>query len=318
MVENTAFRIGLLLPTHAPHGRKLDGELLSSVAEWAEAAGFDGLWAGDHIVHPWQFLEALTSLTFVAARTRKIGIGTCVLQLPMRQLAVAAAQIVTLSVLSDERFILGAGIGGEWPLEWQAAGVPTTERGARLDEGLMLLKKLLTGEAVDFAGRFNRFEGRMSPVPGRLPIHLAGRAPAALKRVGRIADGWIGFFVTPSGFRRDLAVIDAAREEAGRLGQPFERGALLNFHLDENEQRGEARAFALNFGFPKEITLAGSDEQLKRFALLGSAASIIARIREYAEAGCRNFVLSPVEKEGEAYQAQMRAFAERVLPALRS
>ena len=310
-------RIGLLLPTYAPREQPLAPELVGATAEWAEQQGFDAVWAGDHIVHPWQFMECLVTLSFVAARTRRCAIGTCVLLLPMRQLSIAAAQIATLATLSNGRFNLGIGVGGEWPLEWQAAGVPTTERGARLNEALPLLRRLCTGEVVNFDGRFNRFSDfSLAPVPPRIPLYLAGREAAALARVGVHGDGWIGFFLTPHGFRRDSRVIDEVRERAGRADIPFERGMLLHFHLDEDEDAALDRALALNFGFPRELPLAGNAEQLRRFALIGSAATIRERIEEYFEAGCGTFSLAPMERENSAYQEQIHLFAADVLPKI--
>jgi alkanesulfonate monooxygenase SsuD/methylene tetrahydromethanopterin reductase-like flavin-dependent oxidoreductase (luciferase family) len=319
MRSDKRLSIGVMLPTHAPRRLPLDPQFVAHCAVWAEEHGFDAVWAGDHIVHPWQFLESLTSLTFAAARTHTIAIGTCVLLLPMRQLSIAAAQISTLATLSGGRFRLGAGVGGEWPREWQAAGVPIKERGARLDEALPLLRRLFMGESVDFTGRFNTFAGvSLSPVPPPIPIYLAGRAPAALARVGLQADGWLGFFLTPKGFRRDGAVIDAAREQAGRSDRPFERGMLLNFHFDESDEVAVETALALNLGFAEEIQLAASAEQLKLFALAGTPATVLARLREYVDAGCTTFCLAPMQKDQIAYQAQLDIFAAEVLPKLKS
>ena len=311
--------LGLMLPTHAPRGQPLDPGLVGETAQWAETSGFDMVWAGDHIVHPWQFLESLTALGFAAGRTRTIGIGTCVLLLPMRQLSVVAAQIATLATLSQGRFVLGAGVGGEWPREWLAAGVPMNERGKRLDEALELLPRLLRGETVDVAGRFNTFEQvSLSPVPPPVPILLAGRAPVALARIAAKADGWLGFFLTPNGFRRDAATIDEARARHGRLERPFQRGMLLNFHIGASDDAAMERALAINLGFAQELTLAGNTEQLKRFALAGRPATIIARLQEYVDAGCTNFALAPMEKGDAEYSRQARRFAAEILPALRA
>lgn len=319
MNARPALTLGLMLPTHGPREEPLDPVLVGSTAQWAEASGFDMVWAGDHIVHPWQFLESLTSLAFAAGRTRTIGIGTCVLLLPMRQLSVIASQIATLATLSQGRFVLGAGVGGEWPREWLAAGVPMKERGARLDEALDLLPRLLRGEVVDAAVRFNTFEGvSISPVPPPVPILLAGRAPVALERIGAKADGWMGFFLTPNGFQRDAATIDEARSRHERLEAPFQRGMLLNFQIGVSDEAAMERALAINLGFAQELTLAGNADQLKRFALAGRPETIIARLREYVDAGCTNFALAPMEKGNAQYQQQARLFSAEILPALRT
>jgi alkanesulfonate monooxygenase SsuD/methylene tetrahydromethanopterin reductase-like flavin-dependent oxidoreductase (luciferase family) len=307
-----------MLPTHAPRETTFDAAGIGSTAEWAEAVGFDTVWAGDHIVHPWHFMEALTSLTFAAARTRTIGIGSCVLLLPMRTLSIVAAQTAPLATLSNGRLRLGIGIGGEWPKEWQAAGIPLKERGARLDEALPLLQRIHAGEVVDADGRFNSFSGvSVSPVPPPIPIYLAGKAEAALERVGRLADGWLGFFVTPKGFQRSSAAIDQARECAGRIGQPFERGLLLHFLL-EDSPAAVTKAQEHNFGFPQELKLAADVEQLKQLVLVGSADDILARLLQFIEVGCTTFCVSPMEKATEGYRRQARQFAAEVLPRLKA
>jgi alkanesulfonate monooxygenase SsuD/methylene tetrahydromethanopterin reductase-like flavin-dependent oxidoreductase (luciferase family) len=306
-----------MLPTHAPRESRFDVSAIGSTAEWAEAVGFDAVWAGDHIVHPWHFAEALTSLTFAAARTQTIGIGSCVLLLPMRTLSIVAAQTATLATLSNGRLRLGIGIGGEWPKEWQAAGVPLKERGARLDEALPLLRQIYAGKAVDAEGRFNAFSGvDVSPVPPPIPIYLAGKAEAALERVGRLADGWLGFFVTPKGFQRSAAAIDQARERAGRIGHPFERGLLLHFLLDDSPT-APRRALELNFGFPSELKLAADEEQLQRLILIGSPDDVLGRLQQFIEAGCTTFCVSPIEKETDAYRRQVERFAADVLPRIK-
>ena len=127
-----------------------------------------------------------------------------------------------------------------------------------------MLRRLYAGESVDAEGRFNSFSGvSVSPVPPPIPVYLAGNADAALDRIGRLADGWLGFFVTPKGFQRSSAAIDAARERAGRIGQPFERGLLLHFLLDDS-QAAVTKALEHNFGFPSELKLEANEEQLKK------------------------------------------------------
>src|SRR5260370_35864893 len=146
------------------------------------------------------------------------------------------------------------------------------------------------GDTIDCSGRFPEFAGaRVSRLPPPVPIYLAGRAPAALARIGQLADGWLGFFLTPKGFQRDGAVINSAREHAGRSDRPFERGMLLNFHIGENDESALETALALNLGFAEETQLAASTEQLKLFALAGTPTTVLARLQEYLDAGCTTF-----------------------------
>ncbi|API61403.1 hypothetical protein BSL82_18355 (plasmid) [Tardibacter chloracetimidivorans] len=311
-------KVGIMLPTHVPREQPFSTNLLVETAQWAEAQGFDTLWAGDHIVHPWQFLESLTSLTWAAAHTSRIEIGTCVLLLPMRQLAVVAAQLSALAVLSQGRFKLGIGVGGEWPREWQAAGISLKERGARLDEAIPLLRRLFAGEAVAFEGRFTTLpDVTLGPAPPHIPFYLAGRAPVALARAGTAADGWIGFFLTPNGFARDNKIIDEARRQANRLDQSFQRGMLLNFHIDSSDEIAAEKSLNMNLGFPRELKLAGNTHQLKAFALAGTARCIIDRLKQYISVGCNMFSLAPMDKRDREYREQLQILANEILPEIR-
>ena len=147
---------------------------------------------------------------------------------------------------------------------------------------------------------------------------LTANGQRTLARIAAKADGWLGFFLTPNGFRRDAATIDEARARHGRLERPFQRGMLLNFHIGANDDAAMDHALAINLGFAQELTLAGNAEQLKRFALAGRPATIIARLQEYVDAGCTNFALAPMEKGDAEYSRQARRFAAEILPALRA
>ncbi len=119
--------------------------------------------------------------------------------MPLRHPTPVAKQIATLDHLTGGRFVFGVGIGGEFPREYEGCGVPLNERGARLSEGIEVIRKLWTGERVSHGGRFYNFKDvKMTPVPrqpGGPPIWCGGRSEAALRRAARLADGW---FSTPS------------------------------------------------------------------------------------------------------------------------
>jgi len=317
MTADRNLNVGIMLPTAIPRDMALNPGLVASTAEWAEKHGFDSVWVGDHIFHPLQFMESLVSLSFAAARTRTIQIGTCVFLLPMRQLSIAASQLSTLSVLSGGRFNLGIGVGGEWPDEWTAAGVALKDRGARLDEALPLLRRLFAGETVTFEGRFNTLPGvALRPIPPRIPLYLAGRAPAALERAALHGDGWIGFFLTLNGFKRDRAKIREMRERAGRPPVPFKYGMLLSVCFDQNGDDADLRAaLKMNAGFPPESVLTPL-ETLRRFVIAGTPAGVTEKLQEYIDAGCETLCVSFINRQ-EAGQEDLRIFASEVLPRLK-
>ena len=189
---------GLGLPNGFPIGEpNLDFVVF---AERAEALGYDRLWAGDHVVFHVPRYEIFTTLATVAARTRRISIGPGVLLLCLRNPVHVAQAVASLDRLSGGRFVLGVGVGGEHAKEFEASGVALRERGARTDEALVLLKKLLREPSVDHNGRFWTLRGvSMTLRPQRLPaVWIGGRSPAALRRVVAFGDAWLPASSRPS------------------------------------------------------------------------------------------------------------------------
>jgi probable F420-dependent oxidoreductase len=169
-----------------------------------------------------ELLEPLVTLGAMAAVTRRIGLGTGVLILPQRQPALVAKQVATLDVLSGGRVRLGVGAGWQ-ESEYESLGVPFAERGRRLDEAIHLLRLYWTKPSVTFRGRFYQAEAMaMDPKPvqpGGPPIWLGGDSDAALRRVGRLGDGWLAMADADdllATLPTKLATIRAAAEDAGR------------------------------------------------------------------------------------------------------
>ncbi|HVT66633.1 MAG TPA: LLM class flavin-dependent oxidoreductase, partial [Trebonia sp.] len=142
-------KFGVLLPTFETG----DGAPpLVAGARRAEELGFDGVWAGDHLLSPAPVLDSLCALSAAAAVTGRVELGLSVLQLGLRPPAWAAKQLATVDALAPGRLRLGIGVGGEFPEEFTASGTDIRTRGARLDEIMSVLPALLRGEAVSHAG----------------------------------------------------------------------------------------------------------------------------------------------------------------------
>jgi len=219
-------RLGLGLPVS---GAWATPGALRHVAERADSLGFDSLWAFQRLLHPidqdWgsayhSVQDPLTSLAYAAAVTSRIRLGVAVVMAPYYAPIVLAKALTTVDVLSDGRLDVGLGLG--WSAqEFEAVGVPMERRGPRAEEFVACLKAIWTQPEVEFHGEFydvplSRVEPKpvQSPYP---PLLMGGGAEAALKRIGRIADGWI------SSSRTDLTtiggsvdVIRTAATEAGR------------------------------------------------------------------------------------------------------
>jgi len=174
--------------------------------QWRDAArieelGYDSVWTSEHIFFYFPTSDALTTLAAAAALTSRIRLGTAVLLLPLRPAALAAKEITSVDVISGGRLTLGIGVGGEYPKEFQAVGVPVKERGPRTDEAIQLLRKLWTEDNVSFDGRFTVLDGvTLQPKPaqpGGPPLWIAGRSQAAIRRAGRLGDGYLPYLFSP-------------------------------------------------------------------------------------------------------------------------
>jgi probable F420-dependent oxidoreductase len=212
---------------HLPHaGEQATPAVLRRFALKAEDLGLDDVWVSEHIIVPRDkfprsplFFDPVLSLTWVAAVTKRVRLGTSVLVLPMRHPLPLAKELATLHNLSEGRLILGAGVGWLEP-EFAALGVPFNERGRRLDEGLAMMRAVWTEDPVTFKSRTIPavIEGMtMTPMPiSPIPLWLGGNSDAALRRTIRIADGWHG-----SGHTPDTAAPLVQKLRAARPGPDF-------------------------------------------------------------------------------------------------
>src|SRR4051812_9456578 len=197
------------LGIHLPHiGRKASPDNIRRAAVQAEELGFDDVWASEHIIVPKDaayppsanFWDPVLTLTWAAAATERVRLGTSVLVLPMRHPLPLAKELATLQNLSNGRLILGAGVG--WlEEEFTALGVPFRERGRRMDEGIAMMRDVWTKDPVDLHGKYIAAEGKgltMLPQPVTpIPLWLCGTADAAIERTIRLAEGWHGSGQTP-------------------------------------------------------------------------------------------------------------------------
>ncbi len=309
--------MSLELDSRVRCGLVLAGTERSAILDLArrgEVAGFDSLWVGDHISFYIPILESLTTLAFAAGATERIALGTAVYLLPLRHPTLTAKVTSTLDRLSGGRLILGVGVGGEFPPEFEAVGVPVHERGSRADEAIAALRALWTEDGVRHAGRHFRF-GPVSidPKPaqaGGPPIWVGGRKPPALLRAGRLGDGYISHMASPEMYRAHLEQIRAHAREAGRASDAFGTAAFLFTVLDERYEAALDRAAALLgtlYNRPFR-------DAAQKYCLLGRPADCLEQIRAFAAAGCRHIILSPLQDPA----AFLDVAAKEILPELRT
>ena len=288
---------------------------LPEVVRLLDALGFDSIWSGDHVAYAGPILDPLIQLAQAAAISERLTVGTAVYLLPLRHPAPVAKQVATLDTISKGRVIFGVGVGGEFPVEFQLCGVPVEERGARLSEGIRVLRKLWSGETVAHEGRFYPFpEVAIEPPPvqpGGPPIWCGGRADPALRRAGRLADGWMSYVVTPDRYRRSLETIAAAAADAGRTMTRFGTSHLLFIRLDKD--RESALDFAgkfLSVRYAMDFSSAA-----ERYCALGEPADVAEAIRAFHAAGVRHLVIHMLAHEREK-AAHLQRFADEVVPLL--
>jgi len=196
------------LGIHLPHiGRKAGPDSIRRSAIQAEELGFADVWVSEHIIVPREspyppspnFWDPVLTLTWAAACTSRVKLGTSVLVLPMRHPLPLAKELATLQNLSQGRLILGAGVG--WlEAEFEALGIPFRERGRRMDEGIGLMRAVWSEDPVTFPTRWIEAkvtDMRSQPQPiAPIPIWIGGSSDAAIKRACRL-DGWHGSRVRP-------------------------------------------------------------------------------------------------------------------------
>ena len=290
---------------------------LASLVQLVERSGYDSLWVGDHIAFAVPILDPLLQLAQAAVVSRKLTLGTSVYLLPLRHAVPVAKQVSTLDHLTEGRLIFGVGVGGEFPKEYAACGVPREQRGARLSEAIPLLRKLWSGESVSHDGRYYggfsdvamRPSSRQANGP---PIWTAGRTPAALRRTGRLADGWLSYVVTPEMYRDALTTIEDAARAAGRTLTRFGTGHLLFARIDDTyEQALDAATETLSVRYAMDFR-----RPAQRYCALGPPQQIAEKIREFQAAGLRHVILDLLGPS-EQREEQIARFAADAMPLLR-
>jgi probable F420-dependent oxidoreductase len=267
--------------------RELDGARLGSLAEAIERHGFDSLWLSERISGPAP--DPLLGLTFAAARTSKIKLGTSVQVLPGRSPARVAKAWATLDALSGGRALPAFGLGVVHPVEQQAFGVERKERAAIFDEALPLIRRLWTEDAVDHEGTYFHYDGMtVLPKPHKpLDVWLGGKAPAELRRVGKLADGWLASFSTPEDCKAGRDTIEAATAAHGRAIDDDHYGAMVFYTHGEIPPRIMEMMSARNPGAdPDDLVAHGWSavrELCERYVAVGFTKLVLVPFSEPAD-----------------------------------
>lgn len=292
--------------------------MLGPEEQWAlvrrvEELGFDSVWTGDHVSFHNPLYESLTLLASYAPITRRLRLGTAVYLLALRAPAVAAKMAATVDVLSGGRLIFGVGVGGENPKEFELCGVPHRERGARVTEGIDVVRTLWRDTPATFTGRFTRFEAvSIDPKPVQKPlppIWVGGRSAAALARAGRQGDGWVSYVVRPERYAESLAEIRRAAEAAGRSLDGFTAAHLAFVTVGRDYETAKATWVAqLSKRYAQDF-----EPLAKKYGIIGTPAQCAEQLEQFRAAGC-TYVIVDAVGEPRDKQGQLEVIAADILP----
>src|SRR3989454_3016219 len=266
-----------------------DVDALIAYAERAEALGFESLWAWDHVilgVEPaFPILDAVGTLTAIAARTRRIKLGTGVMVLPLRNPTVAAKALGTLDVISKGRVILGVAAGW-YAREFDAVGVPFKQRGRLFERNFEILTRLWTEDRVTLqADEFNLREAVMRPKTAqrpRPPILIGGYVDAVLKRVATKGDGWLTYFYTPESYKKGWEKILGFAREAGR--DPKALTGTNQLAILVGKSRAETEE-PMRKWLQTEWDVAAWSESTIEHAIRGNVKECVEQLRAHVAAG---------------------------------
>src|SRR2546426_9952117 len=309
---------GVLIPTRevVMSGRPETGPLLT-MAERAEAAGFDSVWIGDSLTARPRH-EPLTLMSAIAARTRRVRIGTGVLLPALRNPVVLAHVVGTLDRVAEGRVILGVGIAADAPAirgEFAAAGVPWDRRVGRFLETLEICRALWTRDSVSFGGKhFTLQDVTVEPKPHRRggpPIWIGGSGPTALREAARW-DAWFPTGPSVEFFEAEVPKIQAAARAAGRAPDAVAGGAYLTLALDADRAAAEKRLHGFletYYAAPAKVILA------RQATYAGPVEGCVEWLQRWIKAGARHLLF---RFAGGDQLAQVNETAKKLLPRLQS
>ena len=287
-----------------------DPDFLRRLVALGDRYGYDSIWLSDRIVSDRFSLEPMVALSMVAAWSQRLKFGTSVLALPLRNPVVLAKQIATLDFLSQGRCFPAVGLGQEEPEEYEACGVPKTDRSGRTDEAIALMRRLWQEDSVTHEGRyFTCHQVSITPKPcfqPAPPVWIGGRSPAAARRVGRVGDGWLVSGATPREIQHGREIVFATAEKHQREIEDDHIGMLLGYYISPDADQAIAQS-------RQYVTRHRPDADFTEYSALGDVDTVCAAIQRYIDAGASKFVVRPLCAGPESVE-QLHLMGAEVLP----
>ena len=293
--------IGLVLPTFVQDGPPSWAQAssptgnpgaqpvsdIASTCRRAEALGADALWTCDHLFWHGPSLECMMVLAVAATATDRAALGTCVIQLPLRQAPAVAKQAATLQSMTQGRVILGVGVGSH-PGEYEQVGIDYHTRGRQLDAGIIELRRswatgqgVATGSTGSGATVEERY--RQLPEPPPIPVWVGGSSEAALRRAANLADGWMPLFLDPTAYEQAVERLAKEIERAGRPEASVTPSIVLFVSVDDEPGTGLHRGtswMSSLYGIPAKA--------FERHLITGTAADVAEVVAAFRRAGAEH------------------------------
>lgn len=287
-------------------------------ARLMESLGFEYMGAGEHFMRgrpPGPTHAALPLLAVAAGATERMRVVSSVTLAPFYHPLMLARMTATLDIASGGRLTLGVGVGGEFPMEYENAGIDIHGRGRRTDECLNALRQLWTQDDVSMRGRHYTLDSAtINPKPTQEPhppIWVAGRREAAMKRAVKYGDGWLPYFYSPDRYRDSVAKIEGYAREENRDLSDFQWAFFPYITLAPTKEQA-ARTAAESLG--NQYLYGGEFINIvRRYCLLGTPKMCIERLHEYIDAGARYIVFS-IAAPREDRRRHLEVIAKDIVP----
>jgi probable F420-dependent oxidoreductase len=254
-----------------------------------EDLGWDSIWFSDRIVGPTWRMDPMAGMAITAGRTEKLKFGTSVLIMSVRSPVTMARELATIEMLAPGRLVVGVGVGQESTVEYEAMGVRKRDRGKRLDEAIILMRRLWAEDKISYESDFIKLTDtgiQIRPSRSGIPIWIGSRSEAGLRRTGRLGDGWLPTQLTPEEVADGIRRINEYATDAGRTIADDHFGLQISCYAVEN---GKVPDYIKE----KFLLQRRSDVTPEQINLIGTPDEIIARMKEYIDAGASKFVLNP-------------------------
>ena len=273
----------------------------------AGEAGADHVCCSDHVSFYGVGFDGLVQATALTMLHPTLPVHIGVYLLPLRHPVPVARQLADISQLAPGRLVLGVGVGGEDRHEIEVCGVDPATRGQRMDECLTILRQLLTGAPTTFHGKFFDVDDAVIAPPAAVPILVGGRSDVAVRRAGRLGDGWLGVWNSP---RRFAAAVEMAAQEAARVGRPDPPARhAMQVWCGFADTPGAARACLAPV---MEAMYQLPFERFERYCPYGTPDDVAGFLAPYVEAGCTEFNLIPQSPDPDRVAADVAAVKRRL------